>query len=453
MSQATTLHRRTFLRGLGAAIALPMLDAMRPVSVLAGGSKDGKPPVRMAFLFVPNGAHMQDWTPTQEGADFDLPWILDPLKAHKKDLLVLSGLAHDRGRANGDGGGDHARSAANWLTGAQPLKSEGSQIRVGRSADQVAAAVLGQQTRFASIEMGLEAGRQGGKCDTGYSCAYSNNISWRDDTTPMTREINPRLIFERLFANELPKQQGESFARRKLFRKSILDFVLDDAKALSAKVGGTDREKIDQYLYAVRDIEQRVERAEKMVAANTEVAKGYEIPEGIPESYEEHAKIMCDMLVLAFQADVTRVATFMLANEGSNRSYRNIGVSDGHHNLSHHQGDHAKHLKIREINKFHVQQLAYILNKLKSIPEGNGNMLDNSMICYGGGLADGDRHQHDNLPLLLAGGGGGTLLTGRHMRFSPETPMCNLLVSMLERVGAPVSSFGDSTGALRGLNG
>src|SRR3954447_3646488 len=257
----------------------------------------------------------------------------------------------------------------------------------------------------------------------------------------MTRELNPRLVFERLFANELPQEQGESYARRKLFRKSILDFVMEDAKSISAKVGGHDREKIDQYLTAVRDIEQRVERAEKLVAANTSVAQGYEIPDGIPESYEEHARIMCDMMVLAFQADVTRVCTFMLANEGSNRSYRNIGVSDGHHTLSHHQGDRAKHAKIREINKFHIRQLAYVLGKLKSIPEGDGNLLDNSMIVYGAGIGDGDRHNHDDLPLLMAGGGGGTLATGRHLRFRQDTPMCNLFVSMLERVGTPVPSF------------
>ncbi len=452
MSQPFQIQRRTFLRGLGATIAIPFLESLQPASALAG-TAPGKAPVRMAFMFVPNGAHMPDWTPTTEGADFDLPWILDPLQPYKNELIVLSGLAQDHARANGDGGGDHARSAGSWLTGAQALKSEGSQIRVGISADQVAARAIGNQTRFASLELGLEPGRQGGKCDTGYSCAYSNNISWRDESTPMTREINPRLVFERLFANELPHGEGESFQRRKLFRKSILDFVMEDAKALSSKVGGHDREKIDQYLTSVRDIEQRVERAQQMVAANTSVAQGYEIPEGIPESYEDHARIMCDMMVLAFQADVTRICTFMLANEGSNRAYRSVGVSDGHHTLSHHQGDRAKQAKIREINKFHVRQLAYVLGKLKSIPEGDSNLLDNSMIVYGAGIGDGDRHNHDDLPLLMAGGGGGTLATGRHLRFRQDTPMCNLFVSMLERAGAPVPSFGDSTGALRGLNG
>src|SRR4051794_2541558 len=276
----TPLHRRTFLRGLGAMIALPMLDAMRPTRALAAAAH--KAPVRMAFLYVPNGAHMPDWTPATEGADFDLPWTLDPLKPYKNDLLILSGLTQDHGRSNGDGGGDHARAAASWLTGAQPLKSEGSQIRVGVSADQLAAQALGKETRFASIELGLEPGRQGGKCDTGYSCAYSNNISWRDESTPMTREINPRLVFERLFANELPKEQSESQKRRQLYKKSILDFVLEDAKSLSAKVGGRDKQKLDEYLTAVREIELRVQDAEKMVKmANTSVAAGYQIPESV----------------------------------------------------------------------------------------------------------------------------------------------------------------------------
>ena len=229
--------------------------------------------------------------------------------------------------------------------------------------------------------------------------------------------------------------------------------MLEDAKSLASKVGGRDREKLDQYLTAIREIEGRIENAEKMVAsAKTNPAAGYEIPEGVPESYEHHAKIMCDMMVLAFQADVTRVCTFMLANEGSNRSYRNIGVSEGHHTLSHHDGDHAKQMKIREINRFHVQQYAYVLDRLKAIKEGEGSLLDNCMIVYGGGLADGNRHEHFNLPLVMAGRGGGTVTPGRHLTYPAETPMCNLLISMLERVGAPVERFGDSTGALRGLD-
>ncbi len=444
-----SLPRRTFLRGLGASIALPMLDAMRPLRAAAAKA----PPLRTAFLFVPNGAHMPDWTPTGEGADFSLPWILEPLQAHRSELLVLSGLTQDKGRANGDGGGDHARAAASWLTCAQPLKSEGANMRVGVSADQIAASVVGKETRFPSLEIGLEPGRQAGKCDSGYSCAYSNNISWRSESTPMTREINPRLVFERLFADVLPRDRSEGKKRRELFQKSILDFVLEDARALSARVGGSDRQKLDEYLSAIREIELRVEGSSKSVAANTSVAAGYEVPENIPESYEEHARLMCDMMVLAFQSDVTRVCTFMLANEGSNRSYRNLNVSEGHHNLSHHQGDHAKQRHIREINRFHVRQFAYVLDRLRAIPDGDGTLLDHCQIVYGGGLADGNAHDHGNLPLLLAGRGGGTIQPGRHLRFAPETPMANLLVALLQRAGAKVASFGDSTGVLRGLEG
>ncbi len=454
MNSHLVLPRRTFLRGLGAAIALPMLDAMLPARALAAAVGAKKAPVRMAFMFVPNGAHMPDWTPAADGADFDLPYILQPLQPHKSELLVLSGLTQDKGRANGDGGGDHARSAGSWLTGAQPLKSEGSQIRLGISADQFVAEKTSKDTRFASLELGLEPGRQGGKCDSGYACSYSNSISWRGETSPMSHEVNPRLVFERLFANALPKEASEGQRRREIYKKSILDFVMEDAKALSAKVGGHDKQKLDEYLAAIREIEIRVAQAEKMVAGTgPSVAAGYEVPESVPESFEEHARLLCDMMVLAFQSDTTRVATFMLANEGSNRSYRNIGVNDGHHSLSHHQGDRAKHLKIREINRFHMQQFAYIVNRLRSIPEGDGTLLDNSMIVYGGGLADGDRHEHDNLPLVMAGRGGGSILPGRHLRYAAETPMNNLLVSMINRMGVPVSSFGDSTGALRGLEG
>jgi len=453
MNTAHVLPRRTFLRGLGAAIALPMLDAMLPSRVLAGVIAGKKAPVRMAFMFVPNGAHMPDWTPSADGADFDLPYILQPLQPHKSELLVLSGLTHDKGRANSDGGGDHARSAGSWLTGAQPLKSEGSQIRLGVSADQLVAGKIGNETRFASLELGLEPGRQGGKCDSGYSCAYSNTVSWRGETTPMAHEVNPRLVFERLFASALPKEAGEGQRRRDIYKKSILDFVLEDAKALSAKVGGQDRQKLDEYLAAIREIELRVAQAEKTVAGNASVAAGYEVPESVPESFEEHARLMCDMMVLAFQSDTTRICTFMLANEGSNRSYRNIGVNDGHHSLSHHQGDRAKQMKIREINRFHMQQFAYVVSRLRAIPEGDGTLLDNSMLVYGGGLADGDRHDHDNLPLVMAGRGGGSILPGRHLRSAPETPMANLLLSMMDRMGTRVDSFGDSTGRLRGLEG
>jgi hypothetical protein len=437
-------------------MALPLLEAMLPrAAVAAATATAAKAPIRMAFLYVPNGVSLADWTPKQTGADFVLPHILEPLKAHKNDLLVLSGLAHDKGRANGDGPGDHARAAGTWLTGAQPLKSESSQIRAGVSADQVAAEHFGKQTRFASLELGLEPGRQGGKCDSGYACAYSNNISWRSETTPSGKEINPRLVFERLFSSTNPKVMGEAAVRREKYKRSILDFVMEDARGLSSKVGGSDKQKLDEYFTAVREIEERVNAAEKSVAAAQAAGliEGFDVPDQIPESYEEHSRLMMDMIALAFQTDTTRVATCMLANEGSNRAYRNLAVSRGHHEISHHQGNQDNLRQIRDINRFHIQQFTYLLNKLKSIPEGEGTVLDNSMILYGSSIADGDRHDHDNLPAVLAGRGGGRILGGRHIRFAGETPMCNLLLSMLDIAGAGVPRLGDSTGLLRGLEG
>ena len=450
---AQPLSRRTFLHGLGVTMALPFLDAMLPRSAAAATA--GRAPIRTAFFYVPNGVNMTDWTPKQFGADFQFPYILEPLQAHKNDVLVLTGLAQDKGRANGDGAGDHARAASTWLTGAQPLKSESSRIRSGVSADQVMAGAIGRQTRFPSIELGIEPARQGGKCDSGYACAYSNNISWRSETTPSGAEINPRLVFERLFASSSPKLAKEGAGRREYQRKSILDFVLEDARTLSAKVGGSDRQKLDEYLTAVREIEERVEATQRSVASvqHAGIIEAYDVPEVIPESYEEHARLMLDMVALAFQTDSTRVATCMLANEGSNRSYRNLSITRGHHELSHHQNNPDNLRRIRDINHFHMRQFAYLLGKLKAMPEGGGTVLDNTMLLYGAALADGNRHEHENLPLILAGGGGGTIMTGRHMRFTSETPMCNLLLTMLNKAGASVPRHGDSTGMLHGLEG
>ena len=430
-------------------MALPLLDATAPVKAL--GATASQDPVRMAFMFVPNGMHMPDWTPKQEGSHFDLPKILKTMEPVKRDITVLSGLTNDKGRGNGDGPGDHARSAGVFLTGVQPLKSEGSEIRAGVSVDQVAAQAIGNNTRFASLELGTEKGRQSGKCDSGYACSYSNNISWRDATTPMTKETNPRLVFERLFGSGNAQEETESVLRRKRFQNSILDFVLEDAKRLSSKVGHKDRGKIDEYLTAVREIELRLERAEKDGKQRPDYLADYDKPEGIPSSYEEHIRLMGDMMVLAFQTDVTRVATFMLANEGSNKSYRSIGVNEGHHSLSHHQNDPIKLQKISDINEFHARQVSYILQRLKSIPEGNGSLLDNCMIVYGAGISDGNRHNNENLPIIMAGRAGGAIRPGRHIRYHFETPMSNLYLSMLDQMGVHQSRFGDSTGLLSGL--
>lgn len=451
MNQAL-LQRRTFLKGLGTAIALPMLEVMSPVRAAAAAVAGTKAPLRAAFLFVPNGMHMPDWTPAQEGANFTLPHILAPFNHLKRDITVISGLTQDKGRANGDGPGDHARSAAAFLTGVQPLKSEGSQIRAGISADQLIATHIGHETRFASLEIGIEKGRQAGKCDSGYSCAYSNNISWRNEVTPMTKETDPRLVFERLFSNGNSAENQNNFLQRREFKKSILDFVLEDARRLNSKVSGSDKQKLDEYLTAVREIETRIERAEKMSAAAAKVVAGVEVPSGEPADMGEHIRLIGDMMVLAFQADVTRVCTFMLANEGSNRAYREIEIGDGHHTLSHHQNDKAKLDKISRINRYHAEQVAYVVNRLKNIPEGEGSLLDNCMIVYGAGICDGNKHNNENLPIMVAGSGGGTIRTGRHIRYPEETPLNNLFLSMMERMNVPVTSFGDSTGTLRGLS-
>lgn len=452
----TSFPRRTFLRGLGAAVGLPLFESVMPRSALAGGGVGGggSSPLRLAFVYVPNGVHMPHWTPGYEGALTELPPILEPLTAFKRDMLILTGLTHDKGRANGDGPGDHARAAASWLTGSQALKSEGSQIRAGVSADQIAAEAVGRFTRLPSIEVGAEPGRQAGKCDSGYSCAYSNNISWRNDSTAMTKETNPRAVFERMFGGGSEREQAESQARRLRQRLSLLDLVAADAKSLAGRVSGNDRHKLDEYLTAVREIEQRVERAEREASRRpTELPEDAEMPAGIPGSYEEHLRLLGDMLVLAFQTDTTRVATFMFANEGSNKAYPFIGVKDGHHSLSHHENDHEKQMRISRINQFHTRQLAYLLQRLKNTVEGDGSLLDHSLIVYGSSISDGNRHNHDDLPVAVFGRGGGSVLSGRHVRYPAETPMCNLFVSLLQRAGAEVPRFGDSTGPLRYLEG
>lgn len=442
------LSRRTVLRGLGLSLALPWLEGTSSV-VRGSTAMTSQGPLRMAFIFVPNGADMQNWTPTTEGYGFKLPYIMQPLAPVQNDLMVLSGLAHDKGRANGDGPGDHARSASVFLTGAQPRKTDGEQIRSGMSVDQAAAQAIGHHTRFSSLELGVDAGRNAGNCDSGYSCAYSSNISWSSETTPVGKEINPRLVFERLFASGPPKEVDRSVQQREFLKKSVLDFVAEDAKQLQSKLGRNDNRKLDEYLTGIREIERRLGTSPANQPMAHEV--DYKIPGGVPGSYVEHLRLMCDMMVLAFQTDSTRVATMMFANAGDNKSYRQIGVRDGHHDLSHHGRNAEKMEKIRTINHFHVEQLSYLLQRMKSIQEGDATLLDNSMICYGSGISDGDRHNHDDLPVLLAGGGCGTLDPGRHIRFDGETPMCNLFLSMLDRMGASVPFIGDSTGRLPNL--
>lgn len=446
MTAMPTIPRRAFLRGLGTLMGLPLLEAMGPV---AAAEEVGGPgaPRRLAFLYIPNGAHMPAWTPKSLGADFELPPTLESLAPYRSDLLVLSGLTHDKARPNGDGAGDHARAAAAFLTGCQARKTDGANIQAGVSADQIVAQRFAGRTRLASLELGCDRGQQSGNCDSGYSCAYSFNLSWRAPATPMPPESDPRLVFERLFAGTDRKETAEARARRRRYERSLLDYVQEDARRLQGQLGASDRGKLDEYLTAVRELELRLEQTEKLQAS----LPAYDRPSGVPDTYEQHLRLLFDLLALAFQTDTTRVATFMLAHEGSNRAYPFLGVRDGHHDLSHHGNDEAKQAKLAVINRFHMAQFAYFLSRLKAAREGKGTLLDNCLVVYGGAIGDGNAHNHDELPVILAGRGGGTIEPGRHVRYPRNTPMTNLYLSLLDRMNVPVERIGDSTGRLASI--
>jgi hypothetical protein len=398
-------------------------------------------PLRMAFTYVPNGIIMENWTPAADGAAFELPRILQPFAPVREKTMLLSGLAHVNGRALGDGPGDHARAAATFLTGVHPRKTAGADIKNGISADQVAAQAIGSATRFASLELGIEHGRIVGNCDSGYSCAYSHAISWRSENTPLPPEVNPKLVFERLFGT------GDESANP--FRKSILDYVRDDAASLQSKLGANDKRKLDEYLTGVREIEKRIELSTRQ--AKQTPKPEMEKPEGIPVEFEEHVNLMFDLMTVAFQTDSTRIATFMIGREGSNNTYRNIGVPDAHHGISHHRGDAEKVEKLTKINEYHAKLFAGWLQKLAAIKEGDGSLLDHMMIVYGSSLADGNRHTHHDLPILVAGGANGKLKMNRHVIYPKETPLTNLYLSLLDHAGVRPEVIGDSTGRLTSL--
>ncbi len=432
------LPRRTFLQGAGALIGLPLLDAMIPAFAQ---TKTTKPPLRMAFVYVPNGIIMPDWTPTQTGKGFDLPHISEPLAPYRENLLLVSGLTLNGGRALGDGPGDHARAAASFLTGAHPRKTAGADIHNGVSIDQYAAQQLGKATRFPSLELGCEDGKQAGNCDSGYSCAYSNSLAWRSPTTPMPPEVNPRAVFERLFGDQT--DTGLSQAKRELYQKSILDFVREDTQKLQGKLGSTDRRKLDEYLSAVREIERRIESAERV---NQQATPTLEKPTGIPLDFAEHLRLMFDLLLAAFQTDSTRIITLMVGREGSGRSYREIGIPDAHHPLTHHKNEPEMVDKVRRINRYHAEQFAAFVGRLKATQDAQGSLMENVMVLYGSGLSDGNRHQHNELPVVLVGNR--ALTGGRHVRYPQETPMTNLYLAMLEQMGVQTDSFGDSKARL-----
>lgn len=443
------ITRRTALKGLGTLVALPWMESL--ASAASVSSVTSGPPKRLAFLYIPNGAHMEDWTPNYDGPLRELPDILKPLTPFKDRLNVLSGLTLDKARANGDGPGDHARAMSAFLTGRQPRKTHGADIRAGISADQHVANAIGDLTRFPSLELGIERGGQAGNCDSGYSCAYSSNLSWRAESTPNAKETDPRLVFERLFGGEDPKELAAARAKRERYNKSVLDFVMEDTKSLAKQLGQGDQRKLDEYLVAVREIEQRIEKAKKSNAERKPPPKPeMEPPSGIPQDMGEHIRLMADLMVLAFRSDLTRVVTFPFANESSNRPYKMIGVNDGHHDLSHHAGSAEKQEKIKKINTYHMEQLAYLMKRMSDVKEAGGTtLLDNVMMVYGSGNGDGNRHNHDDLPILLLGGGGGTIQGGRHVRYPNETPLMNLYLALFERMGTPTARFGDSTGVLK----
>jgi len=440
------LNRRSLLRGVGAAMALPWMEAMLPR--MASAAPQAKSPLRMAFIYFPNGAIMPAWRPEGEGKDYKLGDTLKPLDPFRQEIMVITGLAQDNGRAKGDGAGDHARGAASFLTGAHPVKTDGANIKCGMSVDQVAAAKIGDATPLASLELGIERGRDAGGCDSGYACAYSNTISWKSDTTPMAKEIHPRLVFERLFGGG-EKRDTKSQARRDRVRHSVLDAVAEDAAQLREALGQTDRRKLDEYLSSVRDIERRIAKVETVARTPSPTFKA---PTTVPSDIQEHIRLMYDLMTLAFQTDSTRVITFMLANEGSNHSYQNLGVGSGHHELSHHRNESDKIEQIKKIDLFFATEFARFLKSLKETKEGDGTLLDHSMIVYGSGLSDGNAHRHDDLPVVLAGKAGGTLSTGRHLKLAKETPMNNLFLSLLERVGDASSALGDSSGRLGAID-
>ena len=447
-----SLSRRNFLRGLGACVALPALESIwTPKAFAAGEVAKGMAttptgaPLRLGVVYFPNGAIQPTWWPKTEGKEFDLPRTLEPFNDVKSQIQVMGGLDHENAKPGPDGAGDHARASGTFLTGVRVKKTAGADIHAGISIDQVIANQIGHVTRFPSLELSCDAVRKSGNCDSGYSCAYQYNLAWRSPITPIAPEPNPRLLFERLFGAGAHGERGESMKRRQAQQRSILDFVMDDARSLQSQMTYRDKQKLDEYLFSIREIEQRIEKAERFEVADP----NQPTPDGVPKSYAEYIQVMFDMMLLSFQTDSTRVATFLLANEGSNKSFEEIGIAEGHHNLTHHQNNKDMIDKVAEIDLFYTKQLGRFLKRMNETKDVDGNsLLHNSMIIYGSGNSDGNRHTHTNLPVLLAGSGGGTLTPGRFVK-QGGVPMSNMLLSLADRMGVKdVTRLGDSTGRL-----
>lgn len=441
------MSRRTILRGAGTAIALPLLDSMVP-ALTAFSKSAAKPAVRFGVVYVPNGIVMESWTPAMEGNAFEFTPILKSLEPFRKQLVALSGLnSIPPETMAGQNGGVHARASTRFLTDVPPKSTQGAEIEAGTSMDQIAAKKFAGETQLASLELGLESMESAGACDQGFSCAYTSTISWRSPTTPLPTENNPRAVFERLFGDNSSTDPAQRLARIRQER-SLLDSVTQKINRLQDGLPGSDRLKLDQYFEAIRDLERRIQKAEQQNAKELPVV---EHPAGIPSSFEEHAKLMYDMYALAYQCDLTRVITFMLAHEFSGRTYPEIGVSDAHHAISHHQHDQEKIAKLAKINAYHVKLFAYFLEKLRSLPDGDGTLLDHSLILYGAGMSDSNAHDPRNLPILLAGGGAGRLKGGRHIRFAKDTPLANLHLTVLDMLGVHMDGLGDSSGRVQHL--
>lgn len=444
--------RRNFLRGMGACIALPAFEAFMPkaLAATAGARKFATTatgaPLRMAFLYFPNGAIPDQWNPVGTGKDFQFGNTLSPLEPLRHRVQVISGLEHLNADPGNDGAGDHARANGTFLTGVRVKKTAGSDIYAGISLDQIAAQHIGKSTRFASLELSTDPHRKSGGCDSGYSCAYESNLAWRTATSPLSPESNPRLVFERLFGSGNHGQRGDSLVQRRVQQRSILDFVMEDAKAVQKDLTHRDKAKMDEYLTGLREIEQRIVTAEGF----TDIPDpAMPTPDGIPTAYDEYIRLMFQMLALSFETDSTRVSTLLLAHDGSNRTFPEIAIAEGHHSLSHHRDDKEMIQKVGQIDRFYADRFAEFLTALESKQDSDGNtILHNSMIVYGCGNSDGNRHTHANLPVVLAGNGGGAFHPGRHLA-TKATPMCNLYLNMLDEMGVPaLDRFGDSTGRL-----
>ena len=451
------LGRRTLLRGLGAALALPLLDSMVPTLAFSGQAKRlATSPIRLGYVYTPNGIigcsakspRPFMWTPRTAGADFEFSPTMKPLEPYRKDLIAFSGLAQANGRALGDGPGDHARATATFLTGVHPYKTGGADFRLGVSADQIAAKAFGEHTPLASLELGLEQPPLAGNCDSGYTCAYMA-MSWRSASSPLPAETNPRAVFERLFGDDESTDTGTR-RERLATDKSVLDYVSGSLSRLQRRVGAGDRRKLDEYLESVRDIERRILVTEKdqVTMRLPHMAR----PSAVPDDYFEYAKLMMDLQVIAWQTDVTRVASFTMGRDGSNRAYREIGISDGHHSISHHQNDDERIEKLIKIDQMHVGLFGYLLEKLRNTPDGDGTLLDHSLTVFGSSLSESNLHTHDDLPIVLAGNAGGRIKGNRHLQYGVETPLNNLFLNMFDVAGVPeVGNFGDSTGRLTDL--